>query len=288
MRTPCRRARCCRCRRTRPPAPRSCRWDRSGATRPGYEMPMRSSFAHLAWRSPRRRPCGRRTRTRSSGSTRRCSSSRLVDLHDRRQLGRVRRRVLDHARVGDDRGLRHRHRQDLAGAVEDVATLGRDGDRAHALAETERREVRAVAGLEVEEAHPDGGERQHHDGEDGDEAQPDGRQRARDAASGAGWCAGAPVRARDRRPRRGGRAQAHAGLRARAPRTRRGTRRRGAAAAPAQVTAAGGQGSASSSTSRRWCRRWSRRRCRAAARCRRRGTAAGRGVRRARGARPPG
>ena len=121
---------------------------------------------------------------------------RLVDLDDRRQLGRVRRRVLDHTRVGDDRGLRHRHREELAGAVEDVATLRRDGDRAHALTETERHEVRAVAGLEVEEAHPDGGERQHHDDEDGDEAQPDRRQRARDRASGAAMVRGRAGRVR--------------------------------------------------------------------------------------------
>ena len=101
----------------------------------------------------------------------------LVDLHDRRQLRHVGNRILDDPGVGDDRRLRDGDRQHLAGAVEDVAPFGRDRDGADALTEPQRHEVRLVAGLDVEEAHADGGERQHHHHQDGDEPQPDRRQR---------------------------------------------------------------------------------------------------------------
>ena len=91
----------------------------------------------------------------------RSASVSLVDLHDRRQLRRVRDRVLDHPRVGDDRRLRHRHREHRAVAVEDAAALGGERDGADALPEPERHEVRAVARLEVEEPNADGGEGEH-------------------------------------------------------------------------------------------------------------------------------
>ena len=62
-------------------------------------------------------------------------------------------------------------------AVEDVAALGGDGDGADALSEPERREVGAVARLQVEEAHADGAEREDGDEHDPEHTRPDGRER---------------------------------------------------------------------------------------------------------------
>ena len=196
------------------------------------------------------------------------------------------------ARVGDDRRLRHRHRQHLAAAVEDVAALGRDGDGADALPEPERREVRAVARLEIEEAHADGRRTR---------ARSPGRCRARAPgwagaggrarASAASWCADAPAPA-DRRDDRGAPERRKERARRAYRRARHGARCRRAGAGrrrvPRGITAAGGQGSASSSTSRRWSRRSIRRRSWASARRALRGTAPAPAASRGRGARPPG
>ncbi len=61
----------------------------------------------------------------------------LVDLDDRCELGGVRDGIVDDARIGHDGRLRHRHRQHLAAAIEDVAALGGNRDRPNPLSETE-------------------------------------------------------------------------------------------------------------------------------------------------------
>ena len=102
--------------------------------------------------------------------------------------------------------------------------------------------------------------------------QHDARARARGSAGadGAGSRFGLRRRARSRRlpgdrrpavPWRTGSGAARRATGARAAPARRTARGCGSAAGAARVTAGGRQGSASSSTSRRWCRRSSRRRC---------------------------
>ena len=115
---------------------------RSGATRPGTRC-RRGRGRGPAWRSTVVDLAGD-VRERALLVRQPLLEFGLVDLHDRRQLRRVHERILDHPRVGDDRGLRHRHREHLAGAVEDVPALGGDGDGADPL--PERRATTGASG----------------------------------------------------------------------------------------------------------------------------------------------
>ena len=138
-------------------------------------MPTRSSVAHLLRRS-RRRPCGRRTRTRSCGSTSRASSSAWSTCTIGASFAAYADRVLDHRGsativvCGTETARSSPLRSKMLPRSAGMATV-----RTRCPTPSDD-EVRAVARLEVEEAHADGGEREH------------GR-RARCRARAPGWAA---------------------------------------------------------------------------------------------------
>ena len=120
-----RRARRCRRRRSRAAARRARRPGSSASLSGTNPMPARPSVRTVVG-DVVARPGGRRRRTRAASGSRRAVELELVDADDRRELGRVRRRVRDHARVGPDASERPtRHREVVAVAVEDAAALGR-------------------------------------------------------------------------------------------------------------------------------------------------------------------